>query len=171
MNFKTLSRRSFLVSVSALALNACATGKIRNVYTGPKADGIVVSKSARKMYILKGSTPLSIHDFDLGFSPKGHKRQEGDGRTPEGQYFINRRNFNSAYFLSLGISYPNARDVARARAAGVSPGGDIFIHGGPRYAGQKGKPDWTAGCIAVSDREMEQIYQMVPNGTPIWIKA
>jgi len=171
MNLKINSRRAFLLGVSAIALNACSTGKIRKQYAGPKADGIVVSKSARKMYVMNGTTAISAHDVDLGFNPKGHKRREGDGRTPEGQYFINRRNYNSAYFLSLGISYPNRRDLARARAAGVSPGGDIFIHGGPRYRGEGGRPDWTAGCIAVTDAEMEQIYQMVPDGTPIWIQA
>ncbi len=171
MNLKVGSRRAFLLGVSALALNACSSGKIKNIYYGPKADGIVVSKSARKMYIMTGTTAISTHDVNLGFDPSGHKFREGDGRTPEGQYWINRRNYNSAYFLSLGISYPNARDVARANAAGVRPGGDIFIHGGPRYAGQSGKRDWTAGCIAVTDAEMEQIYQMVPDGIPIWIQA
>lgn len=166
------TRRAFMISASALALSACAkSGKISRVYTGPKADGILVSKSQRKLFVLKGSKPLSTHTIDLGFQPSGHKFKEGDGRTPEGQYFINRRNYNSAYHLSLGISYPNRRDVARARAKGLSPGGDIFIHGGPRYAGEHGKPDWTAGCIAVTDAEMELIYQMVPDGTPIWIKA
>lgn len=165
------SRRDFLLGVSAVALTGCTSGKIKNIYYGPKADGIVVRKSERKMFVLNGTKPLSIHDVDLGFNPQGHKLREGDGRTPEGQYFINRRNFNSAYFLSLGISYPNSRDVARARAAGVHPGGDIFIHGGPRYRGEGGKPDWTAGCISVSDLEMEKIYQMVPDGVPIWILA
>ena len=171
MNGIVSSRRAFLLGVSALALNACSTGKIKNKYYGPQADGIVVSKSERKMYIMTGTTAISAHDVDLGFNPTGHKFREGDGRTPEGQYFINRRNYNSAYFLSLGISYPNRRDVARARAAGVSPGGNIFIHGGPRYRGEHGKADWTAGCISVTDLEMERIYQMVPDGIPIWIKA
>lgn len=165
------SRRTFLLGVSALALSACTGGKIQNRYYGPKADGIIVRKAERRMYILKGSKPLAVHDVDLGFNPLGHKFREGDGRTPEGQYFINRRNYNSAYFLSLGISYPNARDVARANAAGVDPGGDIFIHGGPRYRGEVGKADWTAGCIAVPDAAMELIYQMVPDGIPIWIQA
>lgn len=171
MNVMKSSRRAFLLGVSALALNACASGKIKRKYYGPQADGVVVRKSERKMYIMRGNTALSTFDVDLGFNPKGHKFREGDGRTPEGQYFINRRNYNSAYFLSLGISYPNRRDVARAKAAGVSPGGDIFIHGGPRYRGEAGKPDWTAGCISVSDKEMEKIYQMVPDGVPIWIQA
>ena len=83
---------------------------------------------------------------------------------------IDRRNYNSSYYLSLGISYPNAEDIARAAEAGVDPGGDIFIHGGPKGWFDFGKKDWTAGCIAVTDREMEMIYQMVPNGTPIWIE-
>ncbi len=171
MNLNLSTRRTFLLGASAIALNACSSGKIKNVYYGPKADGIVVRKNERKMFIMRGTTALSVHDIDLGFDPAGHKFREGDGRTPEGQYQINRRNYNSAYYLSLGISYPNARDVARAAAAGVSPGGDIFIHGGPRYRGEAGRQDWTAGCIAVTDPEMEQIYQMVPDGVPIWIQA
>jgi len=171
MDFNISSRRAFLLGVSVIALNACSTGKIKTKYLGPKADGIVVSKSDRKMYIMTGTTAISAHNVDLGFNPDGHKEQEGDGRTPEGQYFINRRNYNSAYHLSLGISYPNRRDVARAKAAGVSPGGNIFIHGGPRYDGESGRADWTAGCISVTDAEMDLIYQMVPDGIPIWIEA
>ncbi len=121
------------------------------------------------MQIIAGNRLIQEFPIDLGFAPTGHKTQEGDGRTPEGQYFIDRRNYNSAFYLSLGISYPNARDIARAKAAGVSPGGDIFIHGGPRLTSDIGRADWTAGCIAVSDDEMAMIYQMVPTGTPIWI--
>lgn len=164
-----ISRRALLLGVSALALNACTRGKIQNIYRGPRATGIIVHKGAREMQMLNGNTLIARYPIDLGFAPAGHKEREGDGRTPEGQYFINRRNYNSAFFLSLGISYPNQQDVDRARAAGVSPGGDIFIHGGPRLPRDIGRADWTAGCISVTDREIEEIYQMVPDGTPIWI--
>jgi murein L,D-transpeptidase YafK len=95
----------------------------------------------------------------------------GDGRTPEGRYYIDRRNPRSDFYLSLGVSYPNVVDIARARAMGVRPGGDIFIHGGPRRAADRRKKDWTAGCIAVSDKEIEEIWSMVPTGIPITILA
>jgi murein L,D-transpeptidase YafK len=116
---------------------------------------------------------LESYDIDLGFSPEGHKQFEGDGRTPEGLYFIDRRNPNSAYHLSIGISYPNAADRAFAAAQGKSPGGDIFIHGGPQTPRDKARArqtrDWTWGCVALTDREMEEIYAMVRDGTPVWI--
>ena len=100
--------------------------------------------------------------------PIGDKFYEGDGRTPEGTYFIDRRNPNSKYHLSIGISYPNARDRAEAATLGKPPGGDIFIHGESNRL-KLGKNDWTWGCIAVPNREMEEIYSMVQNGTPIKI--
>ncbi|TDA88068.1 hypothetical protein E0702_16775, partial [Halomonas marinisediminis] len=87
----------------------------------------------------------------LGFAPHGHKQVEGDGKTPEGRYRIDRRNPNSSFHLSLGISYPNTADVARARAMGQSPGGNIFIHGQPNLLGPQTEENWTAGCIAVTD--------------------
>ena len=107
--------------------------------------------------------------MNLGFTPDGHKTRSGDGRTPEGRYWINRRNPRSEFYLSLGISYPNAQDIVRAKAMGVSPGGDIFIHGGPNARSTKRKGDWTAGCIAVTDAEMEEIWSLVPTGVPITI--
>jgi murein L,D-transpeptidase YafK len=114
---------------------------------------------------------LKKYDVDLGFAPRGHKQIEGDGRTPEGSYFIDRRNPNSAYHLSLGISYPNAKDIAYAKSIGKSPGGEIFIHGGPVLLGDRSKPDWTAGCISVTNKEIEIMYAMVKNGTQIDILA
>lgn len=167
-----MKRRNMVIgAAAAFALSACAEKKISRKYFGPMATGILVRKSARKMFILNGNTPIASYDIDLGFAPVGHKFKSGDGRTPEGAYRIDRKNFNSAFYLSLGISYPNARDVARAQAAGVNPGGDIFIHGAARRPENQGKPDWTAGCISVTDREMEMIYQMVEIGIPIWIEA
>ena len=111
---------------------------------------------------------LETFEFELGFrAPRGHKTFEGDGRTPEGYYFIDRRNPNSEFHLSLGISYPDAEDLARALEMELDPGGDIFIHGTPQMF--RGKDDWTAGCIAVSNRDMEKIYAMVQTGTRIAI--
>lgn len=121
------------------------------------------------MHLISDRALLRAYKFELGFSPTGHKEQEGDGRTPEGAYRIDRRNPNSQYHLSLGISYPNANDISAARARGVHPGGDIFIHGTPQVV--LGKPDWTWGCIAVQNQEMDEIYAMVQTGTPIYIYA
>jgi murein L,D-transpeptidase YafK len=160
--------RRFLIlsSVAALALSACSSKFKR--YNGPQVTRVIVFKDKRKMHLMHKNKAIRTYDIDLGFAPYDHKFEEGDGRTPEGEYIIDRRNPNSNFHLSIGINYPNARDIAKARAAGVSPGGDIFIHGRPdKYA--KAGPDWTAGCIAVSNREMERIYAMVKNGTPISI--
>lgn len=163
-----ISRRTLLGGAAALAagsLAGCST-KFRN-YDGPPVTGIVVNKSPRKMYLLSGNTALRAFDIRLGGDPVGPKRMEGDGKTPEGAYFIDRRNPDSSYHLSLGISYPSPQDLAYAQALGQRPGGDIFIHGTPREKRRGG--DWTAGCIAVTNREMEDIYAMVGEGTPIFI--
>jgi murein L,D-transpeptidase YafK len=139
---------------------------------GPRATHIVVSKSRRVLELRgAGDSLMKRYKVHLGFAPQGHKQRSGDGRTPEGQYFIDRRNPRSDFYLSLGVSYPNAVDLARARSMGVRPGGDIFIHGGPRRPADRRKSDWTAGCIAVSDTEIEEIWSMVPTGTPILILA
>ncbi len=135
-------------------------------YDGPKVTRVVVMKSQRKLHLFSEDALLKSYNIDLGFAPEGHKTREGDGRTPEGRYYIDRKNPNSAFHLSLGISYPNEADRAAAREAGVSPGGDIFIHGA-RRPGDKRGPDWTAGCISVSDREIEEIYSMIDVGIVI----
>lgn len=166
----TISRRSLLGGATALAVSSlagCAAPSKFRTYKGPPVTGLVVSKGSRRLYLLSGRTTLRAIDIELGSSPVGHKRMEGDGRTPEGAYFIDRRNPNSQYHLSVGISYPNAQDLTLAQAMGVRPGGDIFIHGTPRE--KRRSSDWTAGCIAVSNREIEDIYAMVRDGTPIWI--
>lgn len=155
--------------VATLAVSGCATSKFQS-YSGPNVTSIVVNKGARRLYLLHNSRVLKQYRFDLGFAPVGDKKIEGDGKTPEGLYTINRRNPNSSYHLSLGISYPDARDVAEAKALGKKPGGEIFIHGQPNLVRAKG-PDWTAGCIAVKNREIEQIYAMVNNGTLISLRT
>lgn len=162
-----MKRRIFLLSLASTAfLSACASKFKR--YNGPEVTRVIVYKGQRKMHLMHRGKALRSYDIGLGFAPYGHKGEEGDGRTPEGNYIIDRRNPNSKFHLSIGINYPNAQDVAKARAAGVKPGGDIFIHGRPS-AYSKGGRDWTAGCIAVTNREMETIYAMVKNGTPISI--
>jgi murein L,D-transpeptidase YafK len=126
------------------------------------------------MYLLHNEQILREYRVDLGFTPNGGKRIEGDGKTPEGTYLINRRNPNSAFHLSLGISYPDSQDIAQARALGEKPGGEIFIHGQPNLLRDRRKaarsPDWTAGCIAVKNDEIEEIYAMVRNGTTITLR-
>jgi len=154
-----------MVLAGALALTGCSPKTY--TYNGPEVTRILVYKDSRKMYLMHHNTPLKVVDIDLGFEPRGHKEREGDGRTPVGDYIIDRRNPQSSFHLSLGISYPNAEDMARAQMLGVEPGGDIFIHGQPNGARTVLNRDWTAGCIAVTDEEMRQIYAMVRTGTPI----
>lgn len=149
----------------AFTLSACAS-KFQS-YNGPEVTRLVIMKSERKLYLLNGTDVLKSYDVDLGFAPLGAKQIEGDGKTPEGSYSIDRRNPNSAYYLSIGISYPNPDDIAAAKKMGKTPGGDIFIHGGPTLLADKSKADWTAGCISVSNKEIRQIYAMVNDGTQI----
>jgi murein L,D-transpeptidase YafK len=167
------TRRSALALTAGLvgigALSGPATAMTQKLH--PRANHIVVSKKNRVLALMSGQETLRRYRVNLGFTPEGHKLQSGDGRTPEGRYYINRRNPRSDYHLSLGISYPNPIDLARAMAMGVDPGGDIFIHGGPVRSTDRRSRDWTAGCIAVSDREVEEIWSLVPTGTPITILA
>ena len=136
------------------------------------ADYLVIDKSERMLVAYRSGRPIKAYSgLQFGGSPAGHKRFEGDQRTPEGTYTIDWRNPNSSYHLSLHISYPNSADRAFAEQAGRSPGGDIFIHGQPNTLPLGRMPgDWTAGCIAVSNAEMEELWQLVPNNTPIEIR-
>lgn len=153
-----------------IGLAACSPSKFKT-YDGPEVTRIVVFKEDRIMQLMHNDEVLKRYRVDLGFTPAGHKQIQGDGRTPEGRYFIDRRNPNSAFHLSLGISYPDPEDIERARELNKSPGGDIFIHGNTRrgFLGLFGgtRDDWTAGCIAITDREMEKVYAMVQTGTVI----
>jgi murein L,D-transpeptidase YafK len=135
---------------------------------GGLADRVLVDKSDRQLYLMRGGEVWKSYPVGLGFAPEGHKRQEGDGRTPEGDYVLDWRNPNSRFHLSIHVSYPNADDRADARARGVSPGGEIFIHGHHRPFGAR--RDWTLGCIAVTDAAMDEIWRAVPGGTPITIR-
>ncbi|NWH08751.1 MAG: L,D-transpeptidase family protein [Alphaproteobacteria bacterium] len=138
------------------------------------ADLIVVEKAMRRLTLYRGDVPLRSYRVALGFSPSGDKAREGDGKTPEGRYTIDFKNAQSAFHLSLRISYPNAKDRAEASAQGLDPGGDIFIHGMPEGWNWVGPlhtvSDWTLGCIAVTNTEIEEIWRLVPVGTPIEIK-
>lgn len=157
-----------LLLIAALILAASCSQKFRT-YNGPAVTSVIVYKSQRRMILLHDNTILKDYQIALGGNPVGPKQFEGDGKTPEGVYFINRRNPNSHYYLSLGISYPNDQDRLAATAAGKPPGGDIFIHG--RDGRNRGRgADWTVGCVAVKDKEMAEIYSMVGVGTPIFLK-
>ena len=138
------------------------------------ADRILVEKSARSLTLLRGSTPLKMYRVALGRAPVGPKEQEGDQRTPEGLYLIDFHKEDSDYHRALHVSYPAQRDIERAAAAGVMPGSDIMVHGLPNGRGWIGafhrRRDWTAGCVAVTDFEIEEIWRAVPDGTPIEIR-
>ncbi|MEY8833031.1 murein L,D-transpeptidase family protein [Phaeobacter italicus] len=173
-----MDRRAFGLGIAAtLGVAGCSssTGPVNKflAYNGPEVTSIVVNKGARKVYLMHDQDILREYKMDLGFAPSGHKAVEGDGKTPEGTYFIDRRNPNSAYHLSIGISYPNAEDRAKAAAMGKKPGGEIFIHGEPNSAKARKRAarvdDWTAGCIAVKNHEIEEIYAMVADGTPVFL--
>ncbi len=139
-----------------------------------QADAIHVDKSDRQLTLLRDGDPIRTYKIAMGGNPEGHKTQEGDERTPIGTYEIDWRNQNSIAHLSLHISYPNADDIAQAQARGVSPGGNIMIHGILNGWGFLGPFqtywDWTNGCIAVTNAEMREIWSLVPNGTPITIQ-
>ena len=156
--------------VLLLGLAACGPDKFKT-YSGPPVTQVVVNKGARQMLLLNGNTVLKAYRIGLGTQPVGHKQFEGDGKTPEGIYYIDRFNPRSRYHLSVGVSYPNVQDAALAQALGREPGGDIFIHGqGPEgRVLSKQMRDWTFGCIAVTDDEVEDIYAMLREGTPILI--
>jgi len=169
----TRTFRALLGLFLLATLVACAPSapsKIKT-YNGPPVTQVVVKKTERKMYLFHNTQVLKAYDIGLGNEPIGHKTFEGDGRTPEGVYFVDRFNPNSRYYLSVGISYPNAQDTAVAQALGRHPGKDIFIHGrGPEgNALVKQRRDWTAGCIAIKDKEIEDVFAMLRPGVPIII--
>lgn len=138
--------------------------------TLPTADRVVVHKAERRMELLRGNEVLRTFKVSLGLMPKGHKERVGDFRTPEGRYYLTRRNARSDFFLSIQVSYPNQKDIRKARSNGWDPGGAIMIHGLPNQL--KREPDyyardWTDGCIAVSNADMLEIWLLTRNNIPI----
>lgn len=139
-----------------------------------KVDLVKVEKSERRMYLMAGDEIVRAYRIALGGNPKGHKMQEGDQRTPEGDYILDFKNEESAFYRSMRISYPNAVDKAVAEQNGVSPGGLIMVHG--QRNGQRWKPsiiqrfDWTEGCIALTNAEMDEFMDLVEIGTAISIR-
>lgn len=176
----------WIAILPVLALAACAAPEAPGSERVPAAraierpfdvstnvDFILVDKSDRTLTLFRKGTPVRTYrGVAFGDAPTGHKRFQGDERTPEGRYRIEYGNPQSAFHLSLKISYPNAEDRAYAAKHGRSPGGDIFIHGQPNGSpeGQKIASHWTDGCIALSDAEIEELWQTVPDGTPIEIR-
>ncbi len=148
------------------------TGKASAVLI--QADKVIVIKSKRLLMLMRDGEILKAYMVALGKQPKGHKTNAGDKKTPEGSYILDLRNPGSKFHKSLRISYPNESDILNAQKLGVSPGGDIMIHGLPESLESIGKVhrifDWTDGCIAVTNSEIEEIWQLVPDGTPIEIK-
>jgi murein L,D-transpeptidase YafK len=156
-----------LAKMVALSLIAAAA------QSGP-ADLIVVEKGDRRMTLYRAGEAVGIYRIALGFNPIGDKEKQGDGRTPEGRYVIDAKNPQSRFHLSLRVSYPDSGDRKDAVDKGLDPGGDIYIHGMPDSWGWASPfhvmHDWTLGCIAVTNEEIEEIWQLVPVGTPIEIK-
>jgi tetratricopeptide (TPR) repeat protein len=138
------------------------------------ADKVLIEKKERRLTLLSKGDVIKTYKIALGGDPLGPKERQGDNKTPEGTYYIDSRNRNSEYHLSLRISYPNEKDKMRAKELGVSPGGDIMIHGIKNGLGWVGALhagiDWTKGCIAVTDEEMEEIFKLVPIGTIVEIR-
>jgi len=166
--------RGFSFILRICLLTAVALLLVENSYATESAifvDRVLVKKFERKLYLIKDGKPIREYHVALGDDPVGPKRQQGDEKTPEGHYVIDYRNPHSAYHLSLHINYPSKKDQQAAKKRGVNPGGDIFIHGAPNGMGLLGSVlknrDWTDGCIAVSNSEIEEMWELVRNGTPI----
>jgi murein L,D-transpeptidase YafK len=146
---------------------------LRPTESMPTADRVVVYKSERRMLLMRGDSILRTYKVALGLNPVGHKERSGDFRTPEGHYFLTRRNPRSDFFLSIQVSYPNDADIKKAKRNGWDTGGSIMIHGLPNQLKHTPKyyesRDWTDGCIAVSNSDMLEIWLLTTNNTPIEI--
>ena len=143
-------------------------------WSAQKADAVLVDKSEKRLYLMQNGQIFRSFPVTFGAEPRGHKQQQGDERTPEGRYTLDYKNASSKYYKSIHISYPNAKDRANARKRGVDPGGDIMLHGQPNGWGWASPVlqlfKWTDGCIALSNRYMDQVWEAVDTGTPIEIR-
>jgi len=164
---------AFMAPAQLLAAELLAASPAAEDGASLKADLVLVRKAERRLELWRGQTLLRAYAVALGRVPQGAKQHQGDGRTPEGQYVIDWRNPDSDFHLSLHISYPGQSDLRRAREAGVPPGELIMIHGLPNgfsaAAVEHPQRDWTEGCIAVTNREIEEIWRRVDDGTTIVI--
>lgn len=147
--------------------------EIPTISSLPEISKLRVLKAKRLLELYSGDKVIKTYTISLGRNPIGRKQQEGDAKTPEGNYYITHHNPQSSYHLSLGISYPNSQDLENAQKLGVSAGGNIMIHGQPNFAPFFGyfnrMIDWTQGCIAVTNSDIEEIYAAVKDNTPIEI--
>src|SRR5579863_2571224 len=162
-----------LTALVGLAL--CGMGVAQtSATTELHADRVVVLKKERTLQLLEHGKVVKTYKVALGGDPVGPKARQGDHKTPEGVYILDFRNAHSQFYKSIHISYPNERERAEARTKGLSPGGDVFDHGLPngyRYVGAAHRlKDWTDGCVAVTDDEIDEIWRAVPDGTPIEIR-
>lgn len=161
-----------LLLILLLCCGGC--GSHDQIANGAKADRLLVIKSARTMTLFNGHTTLKTYKVAIGRSPVGPKTQRGDHKTPEGDYIIDTKRGTSRFYRALHISYPNESDRRRAQQAGVDPGGDVEIHGIQNGLGWIGSLhraiDWTDGCVAVTDDEMDEIWRVVDIGTPVEIR-
>ena len=162
--------RTFVIGILLLTSLPFALG----AKPGVGVDRVVVYKLQRRLVLLSHGKELRSYKVALGGEPNGPKVRQGDHRTPEGSYALDSQNGNSHFYKAFHISYPNSKDIAAARKLGVSPGGDIMLHGLPKEYAFVGKAhtlhDWTDGCIAVSNEEIDEIWKLVRVGTPIEIK-
>ncbi|HSS96342.1 MAG TPA: L,D-transpeptidase family protein [Terriglobales bacterium] len=162
--------RTFICTVALILLAVCSSAD----NAAQTVDHVIVLKKERTLQLLSHDKILKAYKVALGGNPVGTKVQQGDHRTPEGIYVLDHRNDHSHYYKSIHISYPNAADRARAAKLHVATGGDIFLHGLPNGYGAVGSAhrlrDWTDGCVAVTDEEIDEIWKLVADGTPIEIK-
>jgi murein L,D-transpeptidase YafK len=157
-----------------VAVLLLVTPLLATVPESRKVDKVLVFKHDHELRLLNHGKVIKSYKVALGGDPVGPKMEQGDHKTPEGTYTLDRRNANSKFHRALHISYPNAKDREQARKRGVAPGGDIMLHGLPNGYGAIGAAhrlkDWTDGCIAVTNAEIEEIWTLVPDGTPIEIR-
>ena len=165
-------RIRFLTALVVWSL--CGLGIAQTAQPAKHADRVLVLKKDRTLQLLSRGRVIKTYKVALGGDPVGPKARQRDHKTPEGIYVLDFRNAHSQCYKWLHISYPNARDRAEARRNGVSPGGDVFVHGLPKGYGYVGAAhrlhDWTDGCIAVTNQEIDEIWLSVPDGTPIEIR-
>jgi murein L,D-transpeptidase YafK len=171
---KVLLTLVLLLCLIALGVAAAAYANFDPLPRDAIADRVLVEKSARRLTLMRNGNALKTYRVALGRAPIGPKEYEGDQRTPEGIYSIDFHKPDSDYHLALHVSYPEQPDIDRAGAQGLSAGSDIMIHGLPNGRGWIGRfhrrSDWTAGCVAVADFEIEEIYRAVPDGTPVELR-
>lgn len=171
LSFATLANATFTQTIITRPLNAPAVSPLAPNAT---VDKLLVIKSARQLQLLSHGVAVKTYRVSLGKQPRGAKEREGDKRTPEGLYWVDWRKVSDRFNLALHLSYPNARDAAKARAAGVEPGSMIMIHGTPASEEYPEwyfqSLDWTDGCIALKNADMQEVWSLVKDGTLIEIR-